>query len=105
MSKANYYPFFNQIKNKTKVKKSEPLRDVNTIDSLTGKADVEIKPLRLTSPQIEAFASKIVAKIRSWHARMGETSSDCLIGVKLELVNSEKVEFYRQYLTELGFKN
>lgn len=93
-----------KIKNKTKVKKAEPLRDVNTIDWLTGKADVEIKPLRLTSPQIEAFAPKIVAKIGSWHARMGESSSDYLNRVKLELGNSEKVEFYRQYLNELGFK-
>ena len=94
-----------KIKNKTKVKKAEPLRDVNTIDWLTGKADVEIKPLRLTSPQIETFAPKIVAKIGSWHARMGESSSDYLNRVKSELGNSEKVEFYRQYLTELGFKN
>lgn len=79
-------------------------RDPKTIDWLTGKADVENKPLRLTSPQIEAFAPKIVAKIGSWHAHMGEGSLDYLSRVKLELGNSEKAEFYRQYLIELGFK-
>ena len=62
-------------------------------------------PLYLTSPQIETFAPKIAAKIGSWHARMGESASDYLNRVKSELGNSEKVEFYRQYLTELGFKN
>ena len=77
---------------------------MNTIDWLTGKADVEIKPLRLTSPQIEAFAPKIVAKIGSWHARMGESSSDYLSRVKWNWA-IVKAEFYRQYLTELGFKN
>lgn len=79
-------------------------RDPKTIDWVTGKADVENKPLRLTSPQIEAFAPKIVAKIGSWHAHMGEGSLDYLSRVKLELGNSEKAEFYRQYLIELGFK-
>lgn len=49
--------------------------------------------------------TQIVAKIGSWHARMGESSSDYLSRVKSELGNSEKAEFYRQYLTELGFKN
>ena len=91
-------------KNKDKVK-AEEKRDPNTIDWVNGQADIDTKPLRLTSPQIEAFAPKIVAKIGSWHARMGESSSDYLNRVKSELGNSEKVEFYRQYLTELGFKN
>ena len=90
---------------KNKVKEATEKRDPNTIDWVNGQADMDIKPLRLTSPQIEAFAPKIVAKIGSWHARMGESSSDYLNRVKSELGNSEKAEFYRQYLTELGFKN
>ena len=89
---------------KNKVKEATEKRDPNTIDWVNGQADMDIKPLRLTSPQIEAFAPKIVAKIGSWHARMGESSSDYLNRVKSELGNSEKAEFYRQYLTELGFK-
>lgn len=90
---------------KNKVKKATDKRDSRTIDWVNGQADVEIKPLRLTSQQIEAFAPKIVAKIGSWHARMGESSSDYLNRVKSELGNSEKVNFYRQYLIELDFKN
>lgn len=90
---------------KNKIKEATEKRDPNTIDWVNGQADMDIKPLRLTSPQIEAFAPKIVAKIGSWHARMGESSSDYLNRVKLELGNSEKTEFYRQYLTEAGFKH
>lgn len=90
---------------KEKAKKSEPLRDINTIDWITGKADIDIKPLHLTNAQIEAFAPKIVAKIGSWHANVGESASNYLNRVKSDLGNSEKAEFYRQYLTELGFKN
>ena len=75
---------------------------MNTIDWLTGKADVEIKPLRLTSPQIEAFAPKIVAKIGSWHARMGESSSDYLSRVKLELGNSRESRILSPIFNRIG---
>lgn len=101
--KISGFEFF-FTKKKYKVK-SEEKRDPNTIDWINGKADIDTKPLRLTRPQIEAFAPKIIAKIGSWHACMGESSSDYLNRVKLELGNSEKAEFYRQHLTELGFKH
>lgn len=90
---------------KNKLKEATEKRDPNTIDWVNGQADIDTKPLRLTSPQIEAFAPKIVAKIGNWHASTGESASNYLSRVKSELGNSEKVEFYRQYLIELGFKH